>query len=554
MDNATDMRHAETPAPGAGRWAALAAAYFLAILAAYGRIGEFPWLLDDTFHFAANPTVRSWRGLGAVWAASYWEGLGPDGLYRPLLKTLWIGEIAGLGGGRWAVLLVSVALHALNAVLVAALALKSGAPFLFAAPGGLWFALHAANAEAIAFGVGQGEIASLTLALGALLLALPPMDKPLAAWRIAACVALTLANCFVKEHAYAAGAVCATALAANAAIPARRRLAAASAIAAALLAAVALHIAAAESFGPQGDWRLGSEAGFSLARSCALLGRYIALAAAPIRLNVDYSWMENAGWGSWSDPMAWLGLAAGAALALGGLWAWKRGRIAVLALIAQSILPLGLFLGIRPIGAIFAERFAYHALAGQAALLAWIAAKATERRPQRQEARQPWRGARFGAAAALTAYALALGAVAWARAGDFRSGLALWQAAWASEPRNYMAPANIAYYRMTLGRFAEARQAAEASLDLRPGFADALMTLGELDIIAGHPSDALQRFEPLADHPRHGFRARIGSAIALARLGRNEEARALAVQLSSERPGAPELSRLNAEIESNLAQ
>jgi hypothetical protein len=46
---------------------------FAALWLVYGRAADYPFLLDDVFHFLENDTVHSWAGLPTVWTSNYWE-------------------------------------------------------------------------------------------------------------------------------------------------------------------------------------------------------------------------------------------------------------------------------------------------------------------------------------------------------------------------------------------------------------------------------------------------------------------------------------------------
>ncbi|MCX7013221.1 MAG: hypothetical protein NTW86_11800, partial [Candidatus Sumerlaeota bacterium] len=505
-------------------WAACALAGF----AIYGRARAYPFLLDDTFHFAGNPTLRSWSGLWTVWTTNYWESLGQGGLYRPLLKTFWIAEFAGLGGGRGALLAVSILFHALNATLVAALAMRAGAGTALAGAAGLWFMAHAANSEVLLEAVGQGEIFSLAICLGAFLLVFPdqrlmalrgaqklsktasmesrlqaecgeptrgepagippkggtpyaPFSElngeeharhPAARWM--GCAALLAAGLFGKEQTYAWIPVCALAVWLNRGFSRREKAYASCAMLAGLAIALAARLCVLRGFGPEGVYQLGAELSWlqRLTLAVYLFGRYVMLALAPWRLSPDYTWLGLELPMRWNDPFVLTGVAAGAlcfAGLAGAIWRKKRDW---LLLSLAALAPLAPVLGLRPIGTLFAERHAYHPLAGAAALLA-VAIHAAARFPPRAVLK------RRALTLLILAWAGLNAVVAFLQVGAWRSGEALWGMTLERHPRSYFAAANLAYYQMTQGRFADARSSAETALRIAPDFADAHVTLGE---------------------------------------------------------------------------
>ena len=526
------------------------AAYALVGFAIHWRAYGYPFLLDDTFHFAGNPTVRSWRGVWTVWTTNYWESLGQGGLYRPLLKTFWIAEIAGLGGGRGTILAVSILLHALNAALVAALAMQGGAGAALAGAAGLWFVAHAANSEVLLEAVGQGEIFSLAFCLAAFLLVFPKKDDeerfrhPAGRW--IGCTALLTAGLFVKEQAYGWVPVCALAVLMNAGIPRRQKAYASCAIVAGLAIAMAARLCVLRGVGPEGVYLLGADLSWPqrLTLVVHLFGRYVALALAPWKLSPDYTWLRLELPMAWGNPYTLAGAAAGALCVAGLARAIRRRQGRWLLLGLAALAPLGPVLGLRPIGTLFAEHLAYHALAGVGALVAIALNWAATGSP----ARAAFRKRALAGALALAAGGLGLTASVQVRA--WESGEALWKTTLREHPRSYFAAANLAYYLMTQGRFPEARSSAEAALRIEPDFADAHLTLGELDLAERRPESARAHFERGVGHPALGFRARVGIAAADLQMGRIGEARKECDALATERPDDPSVRRLQSALAS----
>ena len=565
--------------------AAVWLAFLAATLAVYGQAWRFPYLLDDTFHFVRNPTVRSWVGLGAIWTSSYWESAGQSGLYRPLLKTFWLFEIAGLGGAKGTVLFISVFLHALNATLVAFLARRAGVFPAIAFAAGLWFALHPAHTEVLVAGVGQGEILSLALALGALALVFPEAKSageektPTRALdgedvsrifqqgsgqafrqgsgqalrlcsgqaRLAGFAVLMVAGLFVKEQGFIAALLGAAALLWNAAFSRRARHITLAAVVVGLAVAVAARFLVLGAFGPGGMFQLGSGLTWlqRIPLAFTLFGRYAALAAAPIRLSPDYTWLEmNLPIGA-GEAMLWFGAAVAALSMFGLAWTvWKK-RLAASLFGLASLLPLAPFLGFLPLGALFAERFAYHALAGAALVLAVAADRIAHVRGAGAASTPRVRII----AAVLIVWAVVLGVRSFVQTSRWQSGRRLWEATWRENPRSYLAGANLAYYQLADGDARQARRSAEAALALRPDFDDAHLTLGDIDLSEGRFESARSHFQRAMRHPYFRARAQIGLALADVKLDRLAEAMAIYRSLAVERPNDPMLRPLRAALD-----
>jgi len=538
-------------------WLVAWACFSLAALAVYGRAAFYPFLLDDHFHFVTNPTVRSFSGLPAAWTTNYFEDMGESGLYRPLLKTIWTAEIVALGGSRAIVLLISAIVHGLNGSLVALLGVFAGlAPALsFAA--GLWFVLHAAHSEVLLQGVGQGEIIGLALALAAIALVFPRTQdragerpgKGRSAARLTFFWLLMACGLLVKEQAFMAVAIGAMALILNAAFSKTAKVFTLGILAATVVAYINIRIEILGAFGPQGDFLYKGDS--SLLQRVPLIlylfGRFIALALAPVRLIPDYTWLRFDP--SMPGATSLIGLGLAGTLAVAALFlrfAWRRDRFGFL-LLCLTLAPLVPFIGIRPIGgSLFGERHAYHALAGAALLVAlggqWILTARKTGSP---------RGRTRGRVIAglICLWALGLGYRASLQVSAWSSGKTLWKETWRQCPPSFFAAANLAYYQMTETRFAQARQTAQAALELRPDYDHALLTLGELDLIDGEYTRAKSRFSRIANHPVMGFPARLGIVRADQKLGHLDQARVGCMKLLEERGNDPRLITLWKELE-----
>src|SRR5688572_24838586 len=130
------------------RW--MLALVIVAAAAPFAQTLGFGYIYDDTTAIRTNPDLRGWGALFKVWAYPYGGSELPyDGLYRPLVMTLF-ALIWNVGGG-WPIWfhIVAVAMHAVAAVMVWRV-LQRGVGWLPATFGALWFAVHPVHTEAIA--------------------------------------------------------------------------------------------------------------------------------------------------------------------------------------------------------------------------------------------------------------------------------------------------------------------------------------------------------------------------------------------------------------------
>lgn len=165
---------------GAARWVPLVvAAVPCLVFAGLWNAGWLNW--DDTLHVTENPLLNpiTLDGIAHFWTHAY------RGLYIPVAYMLFAAESVA---ARWLAgaapdatpdphlfRLVSIALHATNAVLVAVVLkrLRIGTSFA-AAAGAILFAIHPLQVEAVAWISEQRGLLAAALALGALLCHLEP--------------------------------------------------------------------------------------------------------------------------------------------------------------------------------------------------------------------------------------------------------------------------------------------------------------------------------------------------------------------------------------------
>lgn len=138
-------------------------------LAAFANTLGNRWAVDDEQIIQTNPVVTGadWRG---ALAGPYWTRLDArPALWRPTTIAFFVAEWRAFGDRPAAFHAVSVALHALVSVLVAAL-LATLLPAAAAAFGGALFAAHPVHVEAVANVVGQSELLAAAAYVGACLL------------------------------------------------------------------------------------------------------------------------------------------------------------------------------------------------------------------------------------------------------------------------------------------------------------------------------------------------------------------------------------------------
>jgi tetratricopeptide (TPR) repeat protein len=177
-DTAVSTARARSSAGAAGAdrswpaaWPLLLFAGFAAIdFAVYRDALHGPFLSDDIGYIVTSPYTRE---LTADSVAAMFDPFGAASRYTAnyapvhllltaLERNIFAGKVLGYH-------LVNVAVHALNSVLLVALLLRSRLPAVAALLGGLLFAVHPANVEAVAWISQLKTNGALALSLGALL-------------------------------------------------------------------------------------------------------------------------------------------------------------------------------------------------------------------------------------------------------------------------------------------------------------------------------------------------------------------------------------------------
>lgn len=154
-----------------GRFASAFALVFVVFLA-YGVTLLNGFVYDDNHQVLENPWITDVRNLPAIFTSSNWSfRSGGSNIYRPVFQTLLMAEYSVFGFNPKGYHLVNVLLHALNAVLVCAVAgrvlkgVSNRRIWAFAA--GLIFALHPVNSEPVAWVSALPELTYTALVLSA---------------------------------------------------------------------------------------------------------------------------------------------------------------------------------------------------------------------------------------------------------------------------------------------------------------------------------------------------------------------------------------------------
>lgn len=335
------------------------------VLVAYGNAFGLGAALDGTILVSSDSRTQAltWENVRTIVATDYWWPQSTDRLYRPLTIFSFLINYSVLGNGANAAgyHAINIALHALNVLLVFALAIRlfqSRWPAFFAAA--VW-AVHPIGVESVTNIAGRADLLAAAGLLGAVLIY---ASGKITAARSIAIFALALAAALAKET----GAVLLALFALwEVTIGNRERRHWRELLPANAAAALALVVYAALRSQALGriPWPVEAfagnplrGAGFWAARWTAvrMLGTDLALLVWPARLSADHAFRDipiagPADWGAW---------ASAAVIATIGIALWRRGSrpLAFAAgLFAITLLPASNLIVL--IGATVAERFLY---------------------------------------------------------------------------------------------------------------------------------------------------------------------------------------------------
>jgi tetratricopeptide (TPR) repeat protein len=343
----------------------------LITLIVYANTFGLGFALDPVSLIKGDPRVHAatLQNLGLIFQNDYWWPSSVDTLYRPLTTLSFLFNYSVLGNadnpGGYHVL--NVLLHAINTLLVFALALRlfpTRKPAFLAAC--LW-ALHPIATEVVANVAGRADLLAVMWVLTALLLyirIISASDGRTTA--IAALFAASLFGCFSKESAavlpglmllwditfgkgWRAGGT--------------RRLAAYGAVAASIvLLLLARHWVFSAAPVPEMPWLDNPlrGAGFLASRWTAIrmAGQDLMLLVWPVSLSSDRGYAQIVPANAW-DPGAWLALAviAGILVAVSRRYPKDKLMFWAAGVFGLTLLPVSNL--VIPIGATMAERFLY---------------------------------------------------------------------------------------------------------------------------------------------------------------------------------------------------
>jgi len=501
--------------PDARRAALIAAGLVLVVFLAYGPALRAGFIWDDDQYVTGNETLRSSDGLRRIWF-----DVGATPQYYPLVfTTFWI-EHHLWGADPFPYHLVNVLLHAASAILVWRIVNRLSVPG--AAAAAFVFALHPVHVESVAWITERKNVLSgffYLAAMGSFLRASPPEDRdrrsPSWGWY---CLALLLFAAALASKTVTATLPIALLLVAwwkTGRIGLRKALLVGPMIAAGagagwLTAWVEAHHVGTKFL----DWNL------SILERTLIAGRalwfYLGKLLLPVRLTFIYPrWHIDAGAVvSYLAPL--LALAG-----IGVLWSmrarWGRGPLVAALFFVGTLFPALGFIDVYPMRFSYvADHFQYLASLGPIVLVTALAARSLS---------LAWFAAPVTAVAALLAF------LTYQQTFLYRDRETLWRDTIAKNPRASIARINLATELQKQGRWAEAQENYLRALDdpdcldradvwrnlalnasahgdrsgaiaflekavtERPGFARALVNLGELYRVAGRMPEAVAAFE-----------------------------------------------------------
>jgi hypothetical protein len=364
-------------------WGRLAVALIAAAVYANAIPNEFVW--DDVGQVRDNEFIRDPANLAKVFSQSYWatasaQERAEDVHYRPLTTASYILSASLTGGSPAAFRAVNVAVHALDAALVATLAMELGIGVAWALFAGLIFAIHPALTEAVAWVVGRAELLAAACSLGALLAWTRGrrMGRP---GLVVASAALLLCGLLFKESAAGAVgiAIAVELIRADGGFPRRagRTLLAAAPLFAAVAAYFALRYAALGATHYEDRVYFAGAAGWQVLLTMGkVVLYYLWLLLAPFRLRAHYDTLDFVIPATASDPIALAALALDALLLVAIAIGLARRSLAAAA-VAWILAALGPYLHVVPFQWLLGERFLYLAAGGYALLLAHLGERAS---------------------------------------------------------------------------------------------------------------------------------------------------------------------------------
>lgn len=437
-----------------------------AAVVVYAGTAGHAFVYDDIEGILNNPLVR---GFGSLSQAPLFLGEA----WRPLTQFSYALTHYFFGFEAWAYHLGNVLIHAVNSVLVCAVAAMAGKLWLpaekrrlFALAAALIFALHPLQSEAVAYVWGRSSSLCATFYFGCLLLVMYGSQSEALRWKLACYGGALLAGILAwlsKEEAITLPLIVAGYF-----LLVGRRKSAAVAAGVPVLVVAARWGAIARLYAEVGEnpWLVSAGAEpalppwpYFLAHTRALVFYYLRRYVWPLGLNTDPEIRPASGF---LDPWWIAAVLVVLALAACALWAWRRERAVTFGLAALLISPLAAY-GLMPLADVVAEHRAYIATLGFATIAAWALT----------------RKLRY-AGAALLGLALVLGAATWLRSRTWRDSLTLWSDAARKSPRLARPHLNLGVALQAAGRAEEALAAYRRALELNPNLTPVYINLSAI--------------------------------------------------------------------------
>jgi hypothetical protein len=422
------------------------------------------WVYDDRFHAHDDPRLHEPGGWEEYLTDGYVPG-GVDHLWRPLVSLSYWAQWKLTGERAWPFHLVNILLHAAASALVAEFARRLCRSDRIGAIAGLLFAAHPVHVEGVAYLVGRAESLCAIGTLGALTLMLAPLT-PRRMLAIVACVAAAVLS---KEQGLLLPPMLAAVwwwrrrASSPTPIPASEH-AAARLLVVILLFGLSAYVVYREHILPwYWDTKLLDYATQPMIRSdprdralipVALLGRAVALLAAPVKLAPEYGLAVITPQQSLRDPYLYVGAVAIVTALAATVLAWRRRSRTVLLLLFCAALTYFMVSNVKIIGVVFAERLLYL----PSAFVLILLAMAIDRLPRR------------GAAAIVALLVLAWGIRTVTYAARWNDRLTFYERSVEENPRSVRLRVLLANELIARGDLDAARRAIDGGLDVAPDY------------------------------------------------------------------------------------
>jgi len=478
-----DAARARAGWPDAGVAAALVAVVFAVFGGCLDHGFVDTW--DDALYVTANPAIR---GFGRDELRAALLGF-HAGNWAPVQMLSYMVDHAAFGLSARAFLRTNLLLHALNGVLLYALASRLSGRRTWPAVAAALFLVHPVQVESVAWVSQRKTLLAATFSLTALHAWLCRARDGGLRPAAAALVAFVLALASKSVAVVVPLLLLLLDLCFGRAEPLRTRLRRLVPFAFAAAACAAL------AFASQGPGHAGGRAaafhgggpGATAATMLTVLARYLGLLAWPAGLSAWYSPTVH------TRPGAAVVASAALATGLVGLGVALRRRRPDLffwyATFFAGLLPVS---QVVPIVTLMNDRYLYFPMLGAAP---FVAAAAFGRSPDVLLLRSARGGAVFTAACAAV---LALGLAARVRTEAWQDGLALWTDAVAKEPCGYAFDKLGATY-LSLGRPDEAEAACLRAREIEPTYVEALNCVGIARAQRGDLEGAGRAFDELLE-------------------------------------------------------